>query len=146
VEAEIVSVLKTDKSAEAAQFAEIVRGKIAEVRAARWKALTALAEGEPIAAHHEARVFLDSFPKAPEAAEAKAILAKYENHPKLRRETEAETAYQTALVPVLRRATTATALQSAKPLLDAYQQKYGDTQFAKVVTEAEEHRKAFEHW
>jgi hypothetical protein len=141
---EVATVLKTDKSAEAKQFGEAVQKKIVEFRANRLKELTALAESDPVAASPEVKAFMESFPKAPEAAAAKALLTKLAANPKVRKEAEAETAYQNVIVPLLKKTTNMQAFsRNVKPVMDAYLQRYGDTRFAKTVESAvAAHRKS----
>lgn len=134
---EVSKALKTDSSAEARQFGEAVQKQIAEFRANRFKELTALAEKDPVAASREVKVFLESFPQTAEAAAAKALLTKLAANPKVRKEAEAETAYQNVIVPLLKRTTNMQAFsKNVKPVMEAYLQCYGDTQFAKTVESA----------
>ena len=124
----------------AKEFAEYVRGRIAESRKARKDQIESLASSEPTQAYREATAFAAAFPKAPESATVNDLGKKLQNQPEVKKEIAAEAAFQQSIAPELKKTTTRDRyLKIVQPLVDGYLKAYGSTQFGasiKIACEA----------
>ena len=118
----------------AKEFAEYVRGRIAESRKARKDQIEALSTSDPVQGYREATAFAAAFPKAPEGAVVNELGRKLQKEPTVKKEIEAEGIFQQMIVPELKRTTTRDKyLRFIQPLLDGYLKTYGATQFGAAV-------------
>jgi len=125
-------------------FAGLLRGKVTEHRKLRAEQIQKLAESNPVQAHRDATAFVDAYPKAPETSAIKTLAGKLMVHAKVRRELQAESAYQLTMVPEMKKVTNTKAFNDRiQPMLEGYLKTFADTQFAEVVKNAvEAHRLA----
>jgi hypothetical protein len=115
-------------------FAELVRARMAESRKARKEQIEAEAKTEPIQAYREATAFVAAFPNAPERPAVNDMGRSLVKLPEVKKEIEAEGAFQQSLVPELKKTTTlARFLKNVQPLLDGYLKAYGGTQYGAAV-------------
>ena len=118
----------------AKEFAEYVRARIAESRKARKDQIESLSSSEPAQAYREASAFFAAFPKSPEGPAINDMARGLAKQPGVKKEMDAEAAYQQMLVPELKKATTKDKyLKFIQPLLDSYLKSYGSTQFGSSV-------------
>jgi hypothetical protein len=116
------------------EFAEVVRARIAESRKARKEQIEAEAKTEPVQAYREATAFVAAFPNAPERAAVNDMGRSLVKMPEVKKEIEAEGAFQQMLVPELKKTTTlARFMKNVQPLLDGYLKTYGSTQYGAAV-------------
>jgi hypothetical protein len=134
METELAHVLQTSKKSENAAFADNLRKKVVEVRKQRAVQIEALSETNPVQAYREALVFVGAYLQCPELAALGKMVAKLKKDPKVSLELRAEEAYQTALVPEMRKTTNEAVFNKRlKPLADNYMLAFGNTDFGKVV-------------
>lgn len=115
-------------------FAEHVRGKIVETRKARKEQIEALSQTEPVQAWREAMAFATAYPAAPERAAVNEMGRALVKQPEVKKEIEAESAFQQMLVPELKKTTTlARFVKNIEPLLAGYLKAYGATQYGAAV-------------
>jgi hypothetical protein len=125
------------------EFAEYVRGRIAESRKARKDQIEALSKSEPIQAYREAIAFAAAYPAAPERAAVNELGRSLLKSPEVKKEIEAEAAFQQMLVPELKKTTTFDRfVKNVQPLLDGYLKAFGATQYGAAVKIACEAHKA----
>ncbi len=124
------------------EFAEYVRAKIAESRKARKEQIEALAKSEPVQAYREAIAFATAYPVAPERSAVNELGRSLLKSPEVKKEIEAEGAFQQMLVPELKKTTTFDRyVKNVQPLLDGYLRSFGATQYGAAVKVAcEAHR------
>src|SRR5947208_2102593 len=84
------------------EFADYVRGRIAESRKARKEQIDALSKTEPVQAYREATAFAAAFPTAPERSSVNDLGRALLKAPEVKKEIEAESAFQQMLVPELK--------------------------------------------
>ncbi len=126
--------LRRASSPAAKAFAEYVRGRIAESRKARKDQIEALSTTDPAQAYREATAFATAFPKAPESAAVNEMGRTLVKQPAVKKEIDAESAFQQMMVPELKRATTKDKyLRFVQPLLESYLKTFGTTQFGAAV-------------
>jgi hypothetical protein len=124
-------------NAAAKEFAAQVRARMAETRKARAEQIKAMVQSEPLQAYREAESFVAAFPTSPEKAAVSQLARDAAKDPAVKKELQAEEAYQKMIVPEMTRTRTHKAFtQKIQPLLDAYMKKYGDTQYSKAVKES----------
>jgi len=118
----------------AKEFAEYVRGRIAESRKARKEQIESLSASDPTQAYREAIAFAAAFAKAPESQAVNEMGRTLVKQPSVKKEIDAEAAFQQSLVPELKRALTKDKYQRfVQPLLDSYLKAYGMTQYGASV-------------
>jgi len=124
------------------EFVEYIRGKIAESRKARKDQIEALSKSEPVQAYREAISFATAYPAAPERSVVNELGRSLLKTPEVKKEIEAEGAFQQMLVPELKKTTTVDRFaKNVQPLLDGYLRSYGSTQYGAAVKVAcEAHR------
>jgi hypothetical protein len=116
------------------EFAEYVRTRIAESRKARKEQIEALAKTDAVQAYREATAFAAAFPSAPERAAVNEMGRSLLKETAVKREIDAEAAFQQMLVPELKKTTTRDRfLRMVQPLLDAYLKSFGNTQYGAAV-------------
>ncbi len=121
----------------AKEFARHVRARIAESREARKLQIDALSKADPVQAYREAVAFVTAFPSAPERAAVNEMGRTLLKDPAVKKEIDAEAAYQRMLVPEMKKTTTLDRyVKSVQPLLDAYLRSFGATQYAAAVKNA----------
>jgi hypothetical protein len=126
--------LRRASSPAAKEFAEYVRGRIAESRKARKDQIGALSSSDPAQAYREATAFAAAFPRSPEGAAVNEMGRALVKQPGVKKEIDAEAAFQQMMVPELKKATTKDKyLRFVQPLLDSYLKTYGSTQFGAAV-------------
>jgi hypothetical protein len=132
------------KGSDSQAFKDAIKAKITEYTAKRIKELQTLGEGNALAAYRETLAFAKAFPKCKELSTAQSLAQKLNGNPKVKKENEAESAFQQVLTPELNKTTTGAAYdKKVKPLLDAFIQRYGDTEFgASIKVSQEEVRKS----
>jgi len=132
--------LRKATSPAAKEFAEYVRGRIAESRKARRDQIETLAMTDPAQAYREAGAFFAAFPKSPEGPIVNEMGRNLVKQPSVKREIDAEAAFQQSVVPELKKALTKDKyLRFVQPLLDSYLKTFGSTMFGasvKVACEA----------
>jgi hypothetical protein len=134
MDAELARVLQTSKKSENTAFADNLHKKVLEIRKERATQIVALAESNPVQAYRDALVFVTTFLQCPELKDLGAMVTKLKRDPKVSAELQAEEAYQTMLVPEMRKTTNlATFDRRLKPLADGYQLAFGKTDFGKSV-------------
>src|SRR5262249_4613467 len=114
---------KVEKGGNAAckEFAEYLRGRIAECRKARKEQIEALSRTEPIQAYREAIAFAAAYPVAPERSAVNDLGRALLKTPEVKKEIEAEGAFQQMLVPELKKTSTLDRfMKNVQPLLDGY--------------------------
>jgi hypothetical protein len=115
-------------------FAELVRARITESRKARKEQIEAQARNEPIQAYREATAFVAAFPNAPERTAVNEMGRSLIKLPEVKKEIEAEAAFQQMMVPELKKTTTlARYTKTIQPLLDGYLKSFGATQYGAAV-------------
>ena len=125
------------------EFAEHIRRKIAESRKARKEQIEALSKSEPVQAYREAIAFATAYPAAPERASVNELGRTLLKTPEVKKELEAEAAFQQVLVPELKKTTTLDRfLKVVQPLLDGYLKSFGATQYGSAVKVACDAHKA----
>jgi hypothetical protein len=116
------------------EFAEHVRARIAESRKARKEQIEALSRTEPVQAYREATSFAAAFPTAPERTAVNDLGRELLKAPEVKKEIQAEAAFQQMLVPELKKTTTLDRfLKNVQPLLDGYLKSFGATQYGAAV-------------
>ena len=116
------------------EFAEYVRGRIAESRKARKEQIEALCSTEPAQAYREATAFAAAFPRSPESQAVNEMGRSLVKQPAVKKEIDAEAAFQQSIVPELKKATTKDKfLKFVQPLLESYLKTYGATQFGSSI-------------
>jgi len=119
------------------EFAEYLRGRIAESRKARKDQIEALSKTEPVQAWREATAFAAAYPAAPEKSVVNELGRSLVKMPEVKKEIDAEAAFQQMLVPELKKTTTlARFTKNIQPLLDGYLKSYGATQYGAAVKAA----------
>lgn len=128
------------------EFAGLIRQRIADTRVWRKDQIEAFAKTDPVQAYREAMAFVAAFPNAPERAAVNESGRALLKLPEVKKEIDAEAAYQRMLVPEMKKTTTKDRYaKMVQPLLDAYLRSYGSTQYAAAVKNAcEAHRLAVE--
>ncbi len=146
LEAELKKAEAKSSAPEARDFAALVRRRMADTRAWRKDQIEALSKTDPVQAYREATAFVSAFPSAPERAAVNETGRALLKEPAVKKEIDAEAAYQRMLVPEMKKTTTKDRYAKAvQPLLDAYLRTYGSTQYAAAVRNAcEAHRLAVE--
>jgi hypothetical protein len=124
------------------EFVEYIRAKIAESRKARKEQIEALSKSEPVQAYREAIAFAAAYPAAPERSEVNELGRSLLKTPEVKKEIEAEAAFQQMLVPELKKTTTLERFaKNVQPLLDGYLRSFGSTGYGAAVKVAcEAHR------
>jgi len=145
MDAELARVLQTAKKPENTAFAENLRKKVVEVRKQRAAQIQELSATNPVQAYRDAVTFVGSFPQSPELPALRTMVTKLKTDLKVSAELRAEEAYQTTLVPEMRKTTNISTFdKQLKPLADAYLKAFGNTDFGKsvVASAVEAHRLA----
>ncbi len=145
MEMELNKVMATSKKTENVAFADNLRKKVVEVRKQRAAQIEALSATNPVQAYRDAVTFVGAYLQCPEIAGLGKMVSKLKQDPKVSEELRAEAAYQTTLVPEMRKTTTEAVFnKKLKPMADGYMVAFGNTEFGKlVVTDAvEAHRLA----
>lgn len=125
------------------EFAEYMRSKIAESRKARKEQIETLSQSEPIQAYREAMAFAAAYPAAPERAAVNELGRTLLKTPEVKKEIEAEAAFQQMVVPELKKTSTVDRyLKNVQPLVDGYLKAFGATQYGAAVKVACEAHKA----
>jgi len=115
-------------------FADLVRARIAESRKARKEQIEAESKSEPVQAYREATAFVAAFPTAPERPAVNDLGKSLVKLAEVKKEIEAEAAFQQMLVPELKKTTTlARFMKNIQPLLDGYLKSFGSTQYGAAV-------------
>jgi hypothetical protein len=116
------------------EFADLVRARMAESRKARKEQIEIESKSEPVQAYREAMAFVAAFPNAPERPAVNDMGKSLVKLPEVKKEIEAEAAFQQMLVPELKKTTTlARFLKNIQPLLDGYLKSFGGTQYGAAV-------------
>lgn len=138
--------LKKAATPAAKDFAGVLRQRVADTRVWRKDQIAALSGGDAVQAYREATAFVAAFPAAPERAAVNEFGRELLKKPEVKKEIDAEAAYQKMLVPEMKKTTTKDRYaKMVQPLLDAYLRSYGSTQYAAAVKNAcEAHRLAVE--
>ena len=119
------------------EFAARLRQRVAELRKSRAEQIRAMAQSEPLQAYREAESFVAAYPSAPEKSAVSQVARDAAKDPSVKKELQAEEAYQRMLVPEMTKSRTFKAFtQKVLPLLDAYMKKFEDTQYSKIVKES----------
>jgi hypothetical protein len=125
------------------EFAEYVRGRMAESRKARKEQIEVESKSEPVQAYREATAFVAAFPSAPERSAVNDMGRSLIKLPEVKKEIEAEAAFQQTLVPELKKTTNLGRYTKViQPLLDGYLKSFGATQYGAAVKAACEAHKA----
>ncbi len=125
------------------EFAEYMRSKIAESRKARKEQIETLSQSEPIQAYREAMAFAAAYPAAPERAAVNELGRTLLKTPEVKKEIEAEAAFQQMVVPELKKTSTVDRyLKTVQPLVDGYLKAFGAAQYGAAVKVACEAHKA----
>src|SRR5262249_26515149 len=125
------------------EFAEYMRAKIAESRKARKEQIETLSQSEPVQAYREAMAFAAAYPAAPERAAVNELGRSLLKTPEVKKEIEAEAAFQQMVVPELKKTSTVDRyLKNVQPLVDGYLKTFGATQYGAAVKVACEAHKA----
>lgn len=115
-------------------FKEALKAKVADYTAQCVPEFTTLAKTNPLAAYRETSAFLKAFGKSKEASAVQKLNSNLANDPKVKKELEAEAAYQQVIAPPLAKALTMVAYnKSVQPLMDGYLQRYGDTEYGQAM-------------
>jgi hypothetical protein len=116
------------------EFATYVRGRIAESRKARKEQIEALAKTEPVQAYREATAFAGAYPGAPERNAVNEMGRALLKTPEVKKELEAEAAFQQMVVPELKKTTNIDRFNRViQPLVDGYLKAFGATQYGAAV-------------
>jgi len=125
------------------EYAAYMRTRMTESRKARKDQIEALSKTEPIQAYREAVAFATAYPAAPERAAVSDLFRALLKTPEVKKEIEAEAAFQQMLVPELKKTTTFDRfMKNVQPLVDGYLRSYGSTQYGAAVKIACEAHKA----
>ncbi len=115
-------------------FADQVRARMAESRKARKEQIETLAKTEPVQAWREAMAFAAAYPSAPERTAVNEMGRTLVKLPEVKKEIEAENAFQQMLVPELKKTTTLARFEkNVAPLLAGYLKAFGATQYGAAV-------------
>jgi hypothetical protein len=116
------------------EFAEYLRSRMTESRKARMEQIESLAKSEPVQAYREATAFVAAFPGAPERSTVNDVGRNLLKEPVVKKEIDAEAAFQQMLVPELKKTTTRDRyLRVIQPLLEGYLRSFGATQYGAAV-------------
>ena len=125
------------------EFSEYLRARMAETRKARKEQIEALAKTEPVQAYREATAFAAAYPVAPERSAVNDLGRALLKTAEVKKEIEAEAAFQQMLVPELKKTSTLDRfMKNVQPLLDGYLKTFGTTQYGAAVKVACEAHKA----
>jgi len=125
------------------EYADYMRGRIAESRKARKEQIEALSKSDPVQAYREATAFAAAYPTAPERSPVNDLGRALLKTPEVKKELEAEAAFQQMLVPELKKTSTLDRfMKNVQPLLDGYLKAFGATQYGAAVKIACEAHKA----
>ena len=132
---------------EGKMFAAQVRKQITEFRENRLRRIQELAEEDPLRAYREAKAFAAAFARAPEKRDVVRIAKTVVRIPEVRKELNAEAAYQRIMVPQMKKASTLSLFtKRIDPLLAGYLKAYGETEYAATVKNAvEAHKRALQN-
>ncbi|MBA3710181.1 MAG: hypothetical protein H0W83_15325 [Planctomycetes bacterium] len=108
--------------------------RIAASRHARVERITALSTSDPLQGYREAVAFVQAFGDAPERAEVNDLGKKLLKEKTVKRELQAEDAYNKVLVPIMTKTSSLKAFDSnLQPALDGYLKAYRDTGYAHIA-------------
>lgn len=137
MENEILRVTATDKSGPVAAFAAHLRKKFDVHRQSRLTQIADLSRTKPVQAYREAMSFMQAFPKAEERTTVNEMYQKLLAEPAVKKELDAETAFQRMLVPEMRKITTTKQYETRiAPLLAGYQKQFAGTDFVLAAVNA----------